>query len=68
MRQLTQTFDQELLHPVLLQVDERRAPMPGLGQEIKVEHLLVAEKYAADVPFHAFFHKTFAAAETIENL
>jgi hypothetical protein len=66
--QLRGALDQELLDVVLLQIDERRPPMAGLGQEIELIDLLCAEVHATDAPAHALFDQALAAAEAIQDL
>ena len=67
LRQLGRPFNQELLDVVLLQVDERRPMVSGLGQQVELVHLFAAKEHAADTPAHAFLHQPFGAAEPIED-
>ncbi len=67
LRKLTEPVDQAFLEMVLLQVDERRAVMAGLRQQVERIDLLVAEEDPAHFPFHALANDSLAAAETIED-
>ncbi len=52
---------------VLLQVDERRAPVAGLGQQVKTPHFLLAEKHLAHVPRHALVDHALAHAQAVPD-
>ncbi len=66
--QRARPFDQELLDVILLQVDERRAAVPRLGQQVELVDLRVAEEHATDAPAHALLHQGLGAAQPVENL
>ena len=66
--QLADPLDEKLLDIVLLQVDERGAAMPLLGQQVELVYLLVAKEHAADVPAHALLDEPLAATQPVENL
>ncbi|MCY1509034.1 hypothetical protein D9M68_433630 [compost metagenome] len=67
-RQGRGAFDEVALDVVLLQVDEGRALVAGLGQQVEAVDLLVMEEHLADVPRHALVHHAVAAAEAVEHL
>ena len=58
-------LDQEELKVVLLQVDEGRAFVVGLGEEVEAVDLLVAQEDFAFVPDDAFGDAALAATEPI---
>src|SRR5438105_2100710 len=66
-RKLPDSLDQECLDIVLLQIDERGSPMTGLGEQVELEELLVAEEDASHAPAHALFDETLCATKTIED-
>ena len=66
-RKRLQALIEKVLEPVLLQVDERRALVPALGQEIELVDLPVAEEHLAVPPLHALVHHRLAAAEAVED-
>jgi len=66
LREVGQPLDQDLLGPVLLEIDEGRPMMTGFGQQVELEHLFVAEEHPPDVPAHALLHQTLAASQAIE--
>ena len=65
--QRLQPFHQPLFEMILLQVDERRPLVPGLGQQVEAEQLAVAEEHLAEPPLHALLNQGIAAAEPVEN-
>ena len=68
LRELAQALDQELLDPVLLQVDERRPAVTLAGQQVEFVDLLVAKENPADAPADALLHQPLGAAQAVENL
>ena len=52
---------------ILLQVDEGRAPMPILGQQVEFIDLTVAEKHLSDIPDDALFHQRLGATQPVED-
>ncbi len=62
LRQLAQALDQELLDPVLLQVDERRPAVTLAGQQVEFVDLLIAKENPADAPADALLHQPLCAA------
>ncbi|GAB1458460.1 hypothetical protein MASR2M50_02340 [Thauera sp.] len=68
VRELARALHKVVLEVVLLQVDHARSVMVGLGAEVEVEHLVLTEEGAADVPRHALPHHLLAAAEAVEHL
>ncbi|ESS39153.1 hypothetical protein P355_4083 [Burkholderia cenocepacia KC-01] len=68
VRQLECAVGQIAFYVVLLQVDERRARMPLLGQQVERVKLLVLQEHLADVPAHALVDEALAAAEPVEDL
>ena len=67
-RQLQRALDQIGLGVVLLQVDEGRAFMAVLGQQVKLVQRLVLGKYLAQIPGHALVHHGLAHAQSIPDL
>ena len=57
-----------MLDPVLLQIDERGAPVTRFRQQVELVDLLVPEKDPADVPLHALADNAIAASQPVENL
>ena len=66
--ELSRALHQILLEPVLLEIDERRTPMTGLGKEIEAIDELVAEEDLADVPADALVDDRLRAAQPVEDL
>ena len=64
---LERAIDQCLFQIELLQIDERRHLVPGLGQKIEGEQKLVAAKHFAELPGDALRHQSFADAQPIQN-
>jgi hypothetical protein len=67
-RQRRGALDQVALDVVLLQVDEGRALVAGLGQQVEAVDLLVVEEHLAHVPRHALVDHAVAAAQAVEHL
>ncbi|CFE03373.1 Uncharacterised protein [Bordetella pertussis] len=61
-------FVQVALGVILLQVDEGRAPVPGLGQQVEAPDFLVAEEHLADVPRYALVDHALAHAQAVPDL
>ena len=67
-RQLSHPLDQISLEVILLQVDEGRALVAGLRQEVEAVHERVVEEHLADLPADALPHHALADANRIAHL
>ena len=65
VRQRRGTLGEEAFDVVLLQVDEGRTCMAGLGQQVEGIDLFLLEEHLADVPRHAFGHHALAPRVTV---
>ncbi len=68
MAERREPVDQRLLEVILLQVDERRPLVAGLGQQVELVRQLVVEEHLADLPADAVRADRLAAAQPIEHL
>ena len=68
LSKLAQAFDQKLLDPVLLQVDEGRAAVALSWQQVEFVDLLVTEIDSTDAPADALLNQALRAAKAVENL
>jgi hypothetical protein len=66
-RQRSGALHEVALDVVLLQVDEGRPLVAGLGQQVEAVDLLVVEEHLAHVPRDALVHHAVAAAQAIEH-
>jgi len=67
LRQAQAALDQKLLHPVLLQIDERGPTVAGFRLQVELVDLLVPEKDPAHVPFDALADDPIPASQPVEN-
>ena len=65
---LADAIAQSLLEIILLQIDEGRHLVPGLGQQVEREHEIVAEEDLAEFPGDALPDQRLADAEAVEDL
>ena len=66
IREIGAALDQILLDVVLLEIDEGRHLVAGLGQEVEGVDLLVAVEEASDLPGDALIDHPLADAEAVE--
>ena len=67
-RQLRGALGQIAFDVILLQVDEGRARMAGVRQQVEAVDQFLLEEHLADVPRHALGHHARATAQPIENV
>jgi hypothetical protein len=68
VRQFGRTHREVGLGVVLLQVDEGRALVAGLGQQVELVELRIAEEHPAGVPAHALGAHRIAHAKPVPDL
>src|SRR3954453_14849462 len=66
--QLPAALVEELLHVILLEVDERGHLVPALRQEVELVEQPVAVEDLAELPGDALLHRPLADAESVEDL